>query len=110
MCLLLCYPRFLLSIHHDHIMIASRLGQITSPQLELALFEGSSLVSLSYRGVAHLSASQVVGTPHLHNLGFKNPCGDIEQCRTPYKVSTTSPFGAPNGVVLQCSMSPQRVF
>ena len=40
---------------------------------------------------------------------FKHPCGNIEQCSTRYKVSTTSRFGTPNGV-LHCSMSPPIFF
>ena len=40
---------------------------------------------------------------------IKIRCGDIEQCRTLRKVSATSQFGTPNGV-LHCSMSPQWFF
>ena len=39
----------------------------------------------------------------------KSHCGDIKQCRTPHKVSTTSQCGTPNGV-RHCSMSPQLYF
>ena len=53
--------------------------------------------------------TQVAGTPPLHNVGFKNILVETEQCRTPYKVSTTSQFGTPSGV-LHCSMSPQLFF
>ena len=33
-------------------------------------------------------------------------CGGVVQCNKPHKVSTTSKFGTPDGV-LHCSMSPQ---
>ena len=49
------------------------------------------------------------GPPLCTLWASKNPSGDIEQCRTARKVSTTSQLGAPNGV-LHCSMSPQMIF
>ena len=54
-----------------------------------------------------LATTEVAGTPPPTQCGLqKNPRGDIEQCRTPDKVSTTSQFGTSNGA-LHCSMFPQ---
>ena len=47
--------------------------------------------------------------PPCTTWALKNHCGDIEQCRTPHKVSTAPQFGTPNGV-LYWSMSPQLFF
>ena len=46
--------------------------------------------------------------PFAHcGLKKKTHWGDIEPGRTSHKVSTTSQFGTPNGV-LYCSLSPQK--
>ena len=55
------------------------------------------------------SAHRWPGPPSCTRWALKNPCGDTGQRRTPHKVSTTSQFGTPNGV-LHCSMSPQLFF